>query len=93
MRIRRWVIRGLLGLVSAGAVVYGLDDLVARLRHRPGADVQVTRFLAVPQKFNKIEYDQADPVTEHCIRALLPHFGYEPCWYLQRHTVRFVDIG
>ena len=93
MKIRRWLKRGLLGLIAAAAVVYAIDDTVARLRHKPGADVRVTRYLAVPQKFNKVEYDPAAPVTEHCIRALLPHFGYQPCWYLERHTVRFVDLG
>jgi hypothetical protein len=83
----------LLAVLLLIAVVYGLDDVIARIRHKPGADIQITRFLAVPQKFNKIEYDPADPVVERCFYTLFPHFGGLPCWYLRRHTVRFIELG
>jgi hypothetical protein len=85
--------RILLAVVALAALIYAGDDVIARIRHRPGADVKITRFLAIAQKFNKVEYDLTDPITEHCIQALLPHFGQQPCWYLRRHTVRFVNVG
>jgi hypothetical protein len=83
----------LFGAIAVLAVVYAGDDIVARVRHVPGADVHIDRFLAVPQKFNKIGYERTDPVTERCIYTLLPHFGHKPCWYVTRHTVQFVDVG
>jgi len=83
----------LLSLIVFAAVAYAGDDLIARLRGRPGAEVKVNRFLVIPQKFNKIEYDPQDPVMVHCVSALFPHFGSQPCWYLRRHAVQLVDIG
>lgn len=73
--------------------VYGCDDLYARLRHSPYADVHVDRVLAVAQKFNKIDYERTDPITERCLYSLLPHFGYNPCWYVTRHTLIFIKVG
>jgi hypothetical protein len=74
-------------------VAYGCDDLYARFRHAPYADVHIDRFLAVAEKFNKIDYERTDPVTERCVYALFPHFGYNPCWYVTRHTVRMINVG
>ena len=90
MKVARTIV---VALLAAAAVVNGVDDLAVRLRNKPGADVQIERFLAVAQKFNKIGYERTDPVTEHCVYALLPHFGSNPCWYVTRHTVRFVRVG
>jgi hypothetical protein len=75
------------------AVAYGFDDLYVRLRHEPYADVRIDRILAVSQKFNKIDYERTDPITEKCVYSLFPHAGHSPCWYLMRHTSRIVDIG
>jgi hypothetical protein len=74
-------------------VVYGCDDLYSRLRHEPFADIHIDRYLAVAQKFNKIEYERTDPVTERCVYSLFPHFGHNPCWYVTRHTLRFIKVG
>jgi hypothetical protein len=74
-------------------VVYGCDDLYARLRHEPFADVQIDRILAVAEHFNKIDYERTDPITERCVYSLFPHFGNNPCWYVTRHTLRFIRIG
>ncbi len=82
-----------LAMVSFLAVLYLCDDLYARFRHEPFADVHIDRMLAVHEKFNKIGYESTDPITERCVYALFPHFGYNPCWYVTRHTMRFIDIG
>jgi hypothetical protein len=90
MRIVRNI---LLGLIAIAAFVYAVDDLYARIRHQPGADVHIDRYLAVEQKFNKIDYERTDPITERCVYTLLPHFGHNPCWYVTRHTLRFIKVG
>jgi hypothetical protein len=74
-------------------VAYGFDDLYARLRHEPYADVKIERMLATEQKFNQVGYERIDPVTERCVYALFPHAGHNPCWYVMRHTSRIINIG
>jgi hypothetical protein len=74
-------------------VVYGCDDIYARLRHEPYADVHIDRVLAVSEKFNKIDYERTSPITERCVYSLFPHFGHNPCWYATRHTLIFVKVG
>ena len=49
--------------------------------------------LAVAEHFNKIDYERTTPITERCVYSLFPHFGYNPCWYVTRHTVRFIKVG
>jgi hypothetical protein len=84
--------------VVAGAVLltllgYGCDDLYARFRHEPFADVHVDRVYAVSEKFNQIDYVRSTPVTERCVYAMFPHFGHNPCWYVMRHTLRIIKVG
>jgi hypothetical protein len=90
---RRLVWRALPGVVGFAALLYGCDFVYAWARKAPFADVRIERYLAIAQHFNKISYERTDPVTERCVYSIYPHFGYAPCWYLMRHTVRFVKIG
>jgi hypothetical protein len=83
----------LLALVAVAAVLYAVDFTYAHARKAPFADVQIERFLAIAEHFNKVSYERADPVTEKCVYSLFPEYGYAPCWYLMRHTVRFVKVG
>ncbi|HTA42359.1 MAG TPA: hypothetical protein VK789_07930 [Bryobacteraceae bacterium] len=85
--------KALLGLTVFVALLYGCDYLYARVRSAPFADVRIERFLAIAEHFNKIGYERTTPVTERCVYSIFPHFGNAPCWYLTRHTVRFVKIG
>jgi hypothetical protein len=89
----RLLIRIPIAVVLAIIVIYVCDDVYARLRHEPFADVHIDRVLAVAEKFNKIDYERADPITERCVYSLFPHFGHNPCWYVTRHTMRFIKIG
>ena len=83
----------LLGLVLLTVFTYGIDDLLARLHNKPYLDVHVERYLAIAGKYNKINYERTDPITERCVYTLFPHFGHNPCWYVTRHTMRFINIG
>jgi hypothetical protein len=80
-------------LTGAAILIYAGDYLYARARHDPFANVHIDRVLAVREKFNKITYERTTPITERCVYSLLPHFGSNPCWYVQRHTIKFIDIG
>lgn len=91
--MRRIAGKILLIAIAFTAVLYGVDYLYAKFRPAPYTDVQIERFLAIAEHFNKVGYERTTPVTERCIYAIFPHFGNAPCWYLTRHTIRFVKIG
>jgi len=82
-----------LAVLALAVISYGCDYLYARWRHEPFWDVRIDRFLAIYEKFNKIDYQPTDPITERCVYSLFPHFGHNPCWYVKRHTVRYIRIG
>lgn len=75
------------------AIVWGFDNLYVNMRHEPYADVRIDRVFAVAEKFNKTDYERTDPITERCVYSLFPHSGYNPCWYVTRHTFRIIKIG
>jgi hypothetical protein len=77
------------------ALAYGYD--YASVRRRMSAQKQGDPFdvityphlLEIPQKGNKVDYelDANSPTeSESCVHSLFPHFGYTPCWYLQRRA-------
>jgi len=80
----------LVGLVYAG------DYLSARFRSPNRQEVfdsvAVTPLYVIHQKNGKVEYQFAPPQNEVCVRSLLPHFGYSPCWYVRRHTEKRIEI-
>jgi hypothetical protein len=90
MRVLR---NGLLAIAGSAAILYALDDLYARFRHAPFADIHIDRYLAVAEKFNKISYERTTSITQRCVYSIFPHFGYRPCWYVTRHTLQFIKIG
>ena len=80
------------GLVLAGLAVlaYAADDLWARHRGRPVEQVKVGMLYADVNHWNEVEYSVGTPVMETCVDALMPHFGYTPCWYRKKHNIRQV---
>ena len=87
-KIRKIVLAGGLALLSLAALLYVADDLWARYRGRPVEQMKIGRLYAAINHFNELEYSVGTPVMETCVDALLPHFGYTPCWYLRRHDIR-----
>jgi hypothetical protein len=87
-KIRKIALVGGLVLVSLVALIYLGDDLWARYRGRPVEQMKVGRLYAAVNHFNELEYSVGTPVMETCVDALMPHFGYTPCWYLRRHDIR-----
>jgi hypothetical protein len=79
-----------LGIAALALILFYIaDDASARFGipgHRPTfGSVQVQRQWAVLQKNKKTEFYFDPPEDQACVNALLPHFGVEPCWYLNRH--------
>lgn len=79
------------------AGLYAGDYLSARYRI-PGnrqtlGSVQVQALYAVRLKDGRFEYSLGDTEAQACLRALFPHLGYTPCWYLSRHATKRIEIS
>ena len=90
-----------MGVVIALALVYVGDLLWVRLRTaypKAGAafaSVTMERLYAIPQKSGRTayEFDVRQPeVVTPCVRSLLPHMGYSPCWYLRRNSQKPIPM-
>jgi hypothetical protein len=78
-------------LVAAALILYLSDALVYRLRGQPQDSVTVQRYYALHKTKEKTNFVFADPQAQSCARALFPHSGNTPCWYLRRHTEQRID--
>jgi len=91
----RYLKRALAGTATVLALVYVGDDLAVRLpiprSRNPYGTVQINSYYAIPQKDQKTEFVLGDPQTVTCVHALLPHFGYSPCWYVERKKMQRID--
>jgi len=90
--VRKILLRGCLALIALAVFVYAADDLWTRSRGRPTEQMKVDRYYAMLDRWNQIEYSTGSPIVQTCVDALMPHFGYEPCWYLRKHTLQEVSI-
>jgi hypothetical protein len=72
-------------LVAGFVLAYAGDCAVFRLRGSPTATVTVNRYLTVPLKDNKIEYDFLGSSDVSCSVSLFPQAGQSPCWQLRRN--------
>ena len=66
-----------------------LDFAVLEIRiaakWNPYGSVTVYHYYAIPQKSGKTQLMFDPPAPQTCVNALLPHQGWEPCWYLKGH--------
>jgi hypothetical protein len=84
-----------LGAVAILVLAYLCDDISLRYHipksRQPLGTVTVEQYDAIPEKNGKVEFDFENPVAETCVRSLVPHLGYPPCWYLSRHAERRIN--
>ena len=80
--------RVLIIFVCVVVAVYGIDYIWLQLRlesKNPSTAMDsVTRFDATALKNGRIQVFYGQPDVQRCVRSLLPHMGYTPCWYLKR---------
>ena len=95
-RLNSVLLRIVGALVLLVLIVYAADDLSVRYRVArhldPFAAVTIQPYYAIHRKNGKTEYDFAPPQSQLCVRSLFPHLGYAPCWYLERHAEKRIDI-
>jgi hypothetical protein len=75
--------------------VYAGDYLSVRFRIAKGnafSTVQVQRYYSVMKKDGKPDFYFDPPQDQTCVRSMFSHFGYAPCWYLNRHKTQKISI-
>ena len=84
--MKRWLRRVAVVLVAVFVVTYGGDWALFKLRGSPRSKVTVNRYLAIPLKGNKQEFDYLGSADVPCSVSLFPQAGQTPCWQLRRNT-------
>jgi hypothetical protein len=87
---KKSIMTALLLLAGLAAAVYAADDLWARYRGKPLVEVSYYQGYSPRNNWRRSEYAIASPeeaVSQTCVRAMLPHFGFPPCWYLLKHAL------
>ena len=93
--MRTQVIRFVYALCMLLALAYGYDYASVHSRvksQKPGDPFDVVTYphlLEIPQKGNKVDYEldaQSPMESDPCVHSLFPHYGYTPCWYVQRRS-------
>jgi hypothetical protein len=94
--LKRVILVGLASLLGLALFAYVVDYVVFRYRlstnRQPFGQITVTTYDAVAQKNGKTEFIFNPPEPQTCANALFPRSGYQPCWYLQRHTEQRTNI-
>jgi hypothetical protein len=91
----------LVAVVVLAAALYVGDYVSVRIRmanskaNTAFSTVTIERLLAIPLKGGRTEYEldaQQPEETLPCVRALFPHLGYMPCWYLKRKAQEAIPM-
>jgi hypothetical protein len=80
-----WLGRVLVVLAAAFVVIYAGDLAVYKLRGSPQSKVTVNRYITIPLKGNKQEFDYLGSSDVPCSVSLFPQAGQAPCWQLRRN--------
>jgi hypothetical protein len=93
--------RALLSILAFAATIYVGDYAFLRMSaayprwRQPFDAVEMDRLYAIPLKNGATEYelDARQPKeTVKCVRALFPHLGYSPCWYLRQNSQKPIPM-
>lgn len=88
----RWLLRGALFVVALFVAVYLGDLVIFKLRGSPQSKVTVTRYLTVPLKGNKKEFDYQGTLDVPCSVSIFSQDGESPCWQLRRSANQNVTM-
>ena len=95
-RLRRIFLGTVVFVLGTAILTFGIDFGVFHLRvaaqRNPYGAVVVRRSYAVLQKNGKTQFIFDPPTLEACVKALFPHSGMQPCWYLSRHPEQRTNI-
>jgi hypothetical protein len=81
----RWLRLGIVLLVAAFVATYAGDWALFKLRGSPHGKVTVNRYVTIPLKGNKQEFDYLGSIDVPCSISLFSQEGQSPCWQLRRN--------
>jgi hypothetical protein len=80
-------------VLGAGFVaVYGGDYAIFKLRGSPISKVTVNRYVTIPLKGRKSEFDYLGTLDVPCSVSLFAQSGQSPCWQLRRNPNQGMDM-
>lgn len=88
----RWLFRIAAVLAIAFAIVYVSDWLIFKLSGSPQSKVTVNRYVAIPLKGQKTEFDYQGTFDEPCAEALFAQGGQSPCWQLRKNPNQGISM-
>jgi hypothetical protein len=83
--MKRWLLRLTVVLMAGFVAVYAGDWAVFKLRGSPSGKVRINRYLTIPLKGGKQEFDYLGSMDLPCSVSLFPQAGESPCWQLRRN--------
>lgn len=83
--LARWILRALIALALAFALVYVGDWAVYKMRGSPQSKVTVNQYVSIPEKGRRTEFDYQGTFDQPCAQALFTQGGLTPCWQLRRN--------
>jgi hypothetical protein len=90
--MKRWLKKIAFLLVAAFVLVYAGDWAVFKLRGSPSSKVNVNRYVTIPQKGNKQEFDYLGSIDAPCSVSLFPQAGRSTCWQLRRNPNQGITL-
>jgi hypothetical protein len=87
-----WLLRAIVVLAAAFVVAYGGDWAVFKLRGSPTSKVTVNRYLTIPLKGNKQEFDYLGSIDAPCSVSFFPQAGLSACWQLRRNPNQGITL-
>lgn len=89
IRRLQWAV---VALVAIFIALYAGDSAVFKLRGSPLSKVTVNRFVTIPLKGGKKEFDFVGTADVPCSVSLFPQAGQTPCWQLRRNPNQGVSM-
>ena len=90
--LRRWIFRLAVVLAAVFVAVYGGDSALFKLRGSPMSKVIVNRYVTIPLKGRKSEFDYLGTLDVPCSVSLFAQSGRNPCWQLRRNPNQGMDM-
>jgi len=90
--VGQWLLRALLAFAVCFVVAWTGDFAVFELRGKPTSTITVHRYMGVPLKGQKEEYDFLGDFAVPCSRSLFPQGGNDPCWHVRRNPNQWENL-
>lgn len=88
----QWLLRLFLAFAVCFVAAWIGDFALFQLRGKPTSTVTINRYMGVPLKGQKEEYDYLGTDNVPCARTLFPQGGYDPCWHLRRNPNQWQNL-